>query len=286
MIARVFALVLLLLSGAPAVARDEPRNVATAPFRIAGPIYYVGMADVSAFLITTPRGHILIDGGYEGSPALIEANIRKAGFCVRDVKLILTTHAHFDHAGGLARLRNDTRARVAASAREKLSLESGRHIGDNENGVGRFAPVHVDLVVGDSEQIAFNGLVLTAHLTPGHTPGCTSWTIPFDENGVRHTAFIHCSTTVAGNVLVGNRTHPGIVADYRSSFSKLRRIRADLFLAVHPGMFDMAAKRARMAEGAPNPFIEASALQTYNAAAERAFEGELARQRAAARARR
>lgn len=285
MIARVFALVLVLLVGAPAVARDEPRNVPTEPFHVAGPIWYVGMEDVSAFLITTPSGHVLVDGGYERSPALIEANIRKAGFRVQDVKLILTTHAHFDHAGGLARMRQDTGATVVASGPERLALEAGRHIGDNENGVGRFARVHVDRVVADNGQIAFGGLLLTAHLTPGHTPGCTSWTIPFVEGGVRHTAIIHCSTTVAGNRLVANRGHPGIVGDYRRSFARFRRIQADVFLAVHPGMFDMAAKRARMAAGRPNPFVDPTALQTYNASAERAFEAELVRQQAAARAR-
>jgi metallo-beta-lactamase class B len=253
------------------------------PHGIAGNIHFVGVEGLGAYLITTPAGHILIDGGLEESAPLIERNIRALGFRLEDVKWLLISHAHFDHAGGLASLKAKSGAQLVSMEAERAALESGRHVGDNENGVGRFPAVQVDRVIKDGETVSLGGSVLTAHHTPGHTPGCTTWTLPVQVAEARHTALFYCSTTVAGNALVGNRGHPTIVADYRRSFGKLKRMQADIFLANHPSFAKLADKRARMNGGGANPFIDASELARFVLASERDFDMELARQQTAAK---
>ena len=279
---------LALLAGAPAGAQSGGSQAAAwnrpvAPYRIAGSVHYVGVEGVAAYLITTSDGHILIDGGLEASAPRILHSIRALGFRPRDVKYLLVSHAHFDHAGGLAALKAATGAQLVATAEERPALEQGRHFGDNDNGVGRFPAVRVDHVVRDGGRLSLGGVVLTAHLTPGHTKGCTGWSLPLVEAGRAHRAFFHCSSTVAGNVLVGNKAYPGIVADYRRTFARLKRIRADIFLANHPGFARLAEKRARVAARAPNPFVDPTELQRFAAASERDFEAELTRQQARVR---
>jgi metallo-beta-lactamase class B len=271
-----------------AVARAQAFDAAAAqrpaqPFHIAGDLYYVGMAGVGAYLIATPKGHILIDGGFESSAPLVLANIRALGFQPRDVKVLLITHAHYDHAGGLAALKRATGARLLALAAEKPALEQGRHFGDNENGVGRFPAVKVDQAIADGEVIRLGGAAVTAHWTPGHTIGCTSFTHAVIDGGRMHTAVVYGSTTVAGNALVANHAYPGIVADYRKSFVRLAAIHADIFLANHPSFAHLDEKRARVAAAHPNPFIDAAELQRFVAGQERAFNAELARQQGRAR---
>jgi metallo-beta-lactamase class B len=268
----------------PPVARAQAFDAAAAqrpaqPFHIAGDLYYVGMQGIGAYLIATPKGHILIDGGFESSAPLVLTNIRALGFQPRDVKILLITHAHFDHAGGLAALKRATGARLLALAAEKPALEQGRHFGDNTNGAGRFPAVKVDQVIADGEVIRLGGAAVTAHWTPGHTIGCTSFTHALMDAGRMHNAVVYCSTTVAGNRLVANRAYPGIVADYRRSFAKLRALHADIFLANHPGFAHLDDKRARILPGRSNPFIDTGELSRFVAASERDFNAELARQR-------
>lgn len=253
------------------------------PYRIAGNVYHVGTSGISTYLITTPQGHILVDGGYEETAPLILANVRKLGFRPGDVKYLVITHGHSDHAGGLAQLKAATGARLLALAAERSSLEEGRHVGEYDYGPSTFTPVRVDRVIADGETIRLGDAALTAHWTPGHTRGCTSFTLPLVEQGRRHTAIFYCSTTVAGNRLVGNRVYPEIATAFRRTFARLRRIRADIFLPNHPGIGNLAEKRARMAPGETNPFIDAGELHRYVAVSERAFEAELARQQGAAR---
>jgi metallo-beta-lactamase class B len=143
--------------------------------------------------------------------------------------------------------------------------------------------VKVDHVVHDGETVGFGDARLTAHLTPGHTPGCTTWTMPVIDNGVQHTALFICSVTVAGNPLVNNKVYPQIVSDYRASFAKLKTLHADIFLGPHVEFFDMTRKLAARKPGAPNPFIDPNELQTFVAKAEADFDTELARQQAAAK---
>jgi metallo-beta-lactamase class B len=255
-------------------------NKPQAPFHVIGNIYYVGMAGVSAFLIVTPKGDILTDGGLPESAPFIEKNIQALGFKLSDVKILLNSHAHFDHSGGLAKLKADTAAKLYASAGDKPFLESG-HITFGPSAKINTTPVHVDQVIADGEAVRLDGVTLTAHVTPGHTKGCTTWTMPLTDGGVTHKVMFFCSITVAGNPLVGNTAYPQIVSDYRASFARLKKIDADIFFAPHGEQFGLADKLTKMKPGAPNPFIDAGKKDRVLAGMEKDFDKELAKQQAA-----
>jgi metallo-beta-lactamase class B len=256
-------------------------NEPTEPFRVVGNVYYVGTAGLSSFLVTSSEGHVLIDTGLPEANPQIKANIEKLGFKVADIKQLLNTHAHLDHAGGLAGLKQDTGATFAASAGDKPLLEGGYYPGQESETELAFPPVEVDRVVGDGDRVRVGDITLTALMTPGHSPGCTTWTMTAQENGRDHRVVFFCSGTVALNKLVGTPTHPGIVADYRKTFARARNIKADVFLAPHPEMFQMKEKRALVREGGPNPFVQEGEFNAYAATLATAFETELARQTAA-----
>ena len=264
----------------PQIAVNGRWNAPYEPFRAIGNIYYVGTSAVSSWLITTPKGHILIDGVMAQSVPQIVDNVHKLGFDVRDVKILLNSHAHIDHAGGLAGLQRASGAIMVASAGDRVTLERG-DIGYGPSAGMHFPPIRVDRVIGDGETVALGGVVLTAHLTPGHTQGCTSWTVGVTgDDGQKHTAFFHCSATVAGQSLVPE-SWPGMVAAYRATFAKVRTMHADVFLANHDNFFDLEAKRARLNAGDANAFVDPAELQAFNARMEKAFEEELAKQQKA-----
>jgi metallo-beta-lactamase class B len=249
------------------------------PFRIAGNIYYVGTSELASFLIVSPQGDVLIDGTLEQTAPQIEANIKALGFKLSEVKLILNSHAHFDHAAGIAQIKKDSGAQFDASAGDKPTLERG-YIDYGPSAPVQFPPVHVDHVVRDGETVGFGDARLTAHLTPGHTPGCTTWTMPVVENSAQHTALFICSVTVASNPLVNNTAYPQIVSDYRASFAKLKTLHADIFLGPHVEFFDMRRKLAARKAGGPNPFIDPNEFGAFVAQAQKDFEKELVRQQA------
>ncbi len=245
------------------------------PFRVMGNLYYVGTAGVSAWLITSPKGHILIDGILPQSVPQSVANVKTLGFNIRDVKYLLNSHAHFDHAGGLAGLQRATGASMVASAADRPILEAGDISFGPSKGMA-FPPIRVYRIVGEGDVVALGGVALTAHLTPGHTPGCTSWSMMVrGDDRKPHNVFFHCSATVAGQALVPE-SWPGMVAAYRATFAKVRTIKADIFLANHENFFDMKAKRARQIAGDANAFVDATALQRFNAEMENAFAEALA----------
>lgn len=251
------------------------------PFTVIGNIHYVGTAGVSSFLITTPNGHFLLDGILPQSVPQIAANIRALGYDVRDVRYLLNSHAHFDHAGGLAGLQRLSGAVMVASAADKPVLEAG-DIGYGPSSGMRFPPVRVDRVIADGEDLTLGGVTLTAYLTPGHTQGCTSWSMSVTgADGARHTAFFHCSATVAGQSLVPE-SYPGMVEAFRSTFARVRAKRADVFLGNHENFFDLDARRARQRAGDVNAFVDVNALSAFNESLAAAFEAEFARQQAAA----
>jgi metallo-beta-lactamase class B len=255
-------------------------NEPIAPFNVIGNIYSVGTERVCAYLITTPKGHILIDGAFAQSVPQIVANISALGFDIRDVKYLLNTHAHIDHAGGLAGLQRASGAQMVAGQGDRPALERG-DIGYGPSAVMRFPRIRVDRIQGNGDTVTLGGVTLTAHMTPGHTPGCTSWSMHVrGADGAPHTAFFHCSSTVAGQSLAPE-SYPGMVADYRTTFAHVRSLRADVFLANHPDFFDFNGKRGRQLAGDANAFVDPDGLQTYNAEMERAFEAELARQKQA-----
>ncbi len=252
-------------------------NKPAAPFHIIGPIYYAGTADLSVHLISTRDGLILIDQGLPESVPLIEANIAKLGFKLKDVKLLLAGHAHFDHVGGLAALQKATGAKIVASAADTPFLESG-HITFGPSKPITFVPVKVDRELHDGDTVSFGGVTLTAHLTPGHTPGNLSWTMPVTENGVRHTVLFAGSLTTGGNPLVNVPEYPTIATDLQHSMAKLKAMKADVLLTEHQSLSHEIDKAARVKPGAPNPFIDAGEAARYADASEKAFETDYAKQ--------
>jgi metallo-beta-lactamase class B len=260
-------------------AADHPANWSrpTAPFRIVGNVYYVGTEGLSAYLVTGPSGHVLIDGALPSSAPLIAQSIARLGFKPRDVKYLLINHSHFDHAGGLGALKRLTGAQLISSAGEKADLEAGRTLGRPE--LEGFPAVKVDRVIGDGDQVRLGPVVLTAILTPGHTTGATSWTT---MAGGKRVIFAS-SITVAGQRLAGNPAYPTAAADFRRTFAKLRNTRADVFLNFHAEGFGMEAKRARQLAGEADAFVDPGELARQVDAAERGFEIELASQTAAAK---
>jgi metallo-beta-lactamase class B len=239
------------------------------PFRIIGNIYYVGVSGISSFLITTPDGDILLDGGLPESAHLIERNIAALGFHLNDVKYLLNSHAHFDHAGGLAELKRLSGATLVVSKPDARTVSAG----------GPSMPaLAVDRTIGDNGAVQLGGTTLTAHLTPGHTPGCTTWTMTAAEKGRNYRVVFFCSTSVAGNRLVNNRQYPQIVSDYERSFATLRQMPCDVFLGAHGEFFHLDAKRALLGKGGPNPFINPAEFRAYIDESQRDFERDLKRQ--------
>lgn len=258
---------------------DAARNAPVEPFRIADRLYYVGAKDISAFLIDSGAGLILIDAGYEATAPMVLANIRRLGFDPADIRILLLSQAHFDHAGGLAAVKALSGAKMLASREDGALLARGGrgdpHFGDELF----FPPVRVDRHIGDGERIALGKVTLTAHLTPGHTAGCTSFTMPVEDRGRRHVAQFNCSTSVPGYKLAGNDR---LIADYEATFAKLKRLPCDIPLGAHGSFFGLDAKRAALAAGTgENPFVDPEGCRQQLARSEAAFRRQLERERKA-----
>ncbi|MES2338662.1 MAG: subclass B3 metallo-beta-lactamase [Pseudomonadota bacterium] len=274
---RLFAAALLAGLTSTAHAQDAQQRIAWnrpfEPFRIVGDAHYVGTSGLSAFLVTGPQGHVLIDGGLPESAPLIAANIRRLGFRLRDVKYILINHAHYDHSGGLSELKRLTGAKLVASAGDRPDLEAGRT--RNRPELDGFPSVKVDRVVRDGDVVRVGPIALTAHLTPGHTRGATSWTT---VSGGRRVIFA-TSLTVAGQTLTGDPLYPGAADDFRRTFATLKRMKADVFLNFHPEFFDRDRKRAAQIAGRADAFVDPGELHRQVTTAEAGFEAEVKRQR-------
>ncbi len=253
-------------------------------FRIIGNVYYVGASSVTAFLITTADGHVLIDGGFEETVPLIRAGVERLGFRFEDIRLLLNSHAHFDHAGGLATIQAATGARFVASVREAPALERGG-LGDDLLGDDApFSPIRVDQRVTDGQAVSLGGMTFTARVTAGHTRGCTSWDFAVEEQGRAYRVVSICSLSVLeGMVFEVDPTYPTIADDFRASFAALEAIPADVFLASHAGFFQMKGKRDRQqdgVEGDQNPFVDPAGYRAYITKARERFERMLATERA------
>lgn len=266
---------------------SERRNIAenpswTAPqkpFRIYGDTWYVGPRGLGVFLITAPTGDVLIDGGVPGDAPLIEANIRTLGIALHDIKWILNSHAHSDHAGDIARLAHDTGAQVIANSADAPLLERGGHDDLQYGDRFPFPPVHVARTVTDGERLQLGDLVLTAHATPGHTPGNTTWT----WTSCKGTRCMHVvdvgSLSAPGFRLVGD---PGIVKQFERSFEAVAALPCDIPIAPHPEMVDFWARVAKRERGEADAMVDPAGCHAYAKAARESFEAELAKQRAEA----
>jgi metallo-beta-lactamase class B len=279
------AIILALGCAVPASATDWPASwhEPFEPFHVIGNIYYVGSKGIAAYLIVSPKGDILLDGTEAENGAMVERNIAKLGFNVRDVKVLLNNHAHFDHAGALAQLKADSGAVFLANPRDEAILETGHITLENSNDLLDFPPVKVDGLLRDREVVRVGPIAMKAIFTPGHTPGCTSWSMTVRDHGRPLAVIFPCSITVGGNRLVGNKAYPGIVADFRHSFARLGAMKADVVLTGHPELADVQGRAARRIDDRPDAFIDRTALSKLVADSRRDFELELAKQRAAAR---
>lgn len=254
------------------------------PRGLVGNIHYVGAINVSSFLITTPAGHILLDTGFDDTVPIIQRGVEQLGFRVADIKLILSSHAHIDHVGGHAAMKRLTGAQVLASAADARTLESG---GADDfipwpKDTVLYAPVKVDRIVADGERVTLGGVTLTAHLTPGHTRGATTWTMEVaDRSASRRVVFFSSTTVNDGVRLLHNALYPDIVRDYEATFAVLRALPCDIFFGGHGTQFAMTAKFARLARGeADSPFVDPAGWTRLLDAQEKAFRAQLAAERA------
>jgi metallo-beta-lactamase class B len=258
-------------------------NQPVPPFRIIGNLYYVGATEVASFLIATPQGHILLDGGFVETAPQIEQNIAQLGFKLEDVKILLNSHAHFDHAGGLAELKQRTGAKLIASARDAELLRNGGH-GDFRFGdTLTFPPVEVDQIISDGQSFELGGQKLTARLTPGHTKGNTTWTTKISDGTKSYDVVFAGSPTTLDYQFIGKESYPGIAADFDKTFAILKKLPCDIFLSDHGSFFSFEQKRERLMRGeTPNPFIDPDGYKHFVTQHEREFHDKLELQRKAA----
>ncbi len=263
-------------------AMNQPHK----PYRVIGNIYYVGASDVTSFLITTPNGHILLDSGFLETVPQIKQNMATLGFRLEDIKILINSHAHQDHAGGLAELKRLTGAQLMTSEADIPLLAAG---GKNDPNFGDrflFEPVKPDRTLRDGDKVELGGVTMVARLTPGHTKGCTSWTMKVKDGGKEYDVVFVGSTSAPGYKLVNNADYPGIVADYEKTFRLLKSLPCDVFLAAHGSIYGMLEKVKLLEQGTvkleqgknPNPFIDPAGYQKYLAESEKSFKKLLASQ--------
>ena len=254
------------------------RNQPVAPFHIAGNIYYVGANEIASYLITSPKGHFLLDGGFAETAPQIERNIAQLGFKLSDVKILLSSHAHLDHAGGLAELKKLSGAKLVASEGDAELLRKGGK-GDFRFGdTLTFPPVEPDRIIHDGEQVQLDDQIMTAHLTPGHTRGNTSWTTKIHDGAKTYDVVFVGSQSSLDYQFVGQESYPGIRADFERSFALLKGLPCDIPLGSHASFFHLNEKRERLARGEANAFVDPQGYKTYLEESEKDFHDKVAQQ--------
>jgi len=255
------------------------------PFHIAGNLYYVGSRGLANYLVTTPQGNILINSDFEANVPMIKESVEKLGFKFSDTKILLISHAHFDHDAGSAMIKQMTGATYMVMDADVPVVESGGktdfQYGNTPNAL--YKPAKVDRVLHDGDEVKLGNAVLTAHLTPGHTKGCTTWTMKVTEGGKTYNVVIIGSPNVnPGYKLVGNAAYPQIAEDYERMWRVLKSLPCDIFLGAHGNYFGLEAKYPLMKQGNPNPFVDPDGYKKYVAQKEQDFRAELAKQKLAA----
>ena len=257
---------------------------AFAPFHVIGNIYYVGSKGLACYLITTPAGEILLDTGYPDMAQQIEGNIQKLGYKLSDVKILIDSHSHVDHAGGVAELKSATGAQLMALAEDAPYLESGGHndvlFGDRN----LFPPAKVDRILYDGEAVTLGGVTLTPHLTPGHTPGNTTWTMVTEDKGKKLNVVFFGMISVMPNAnLNGSPAYPNIGTDYARTMKAIPTLPCDVFLGSNASFFNLEQKHDALAKGAdPNPFIDPAGCKAFVDRTEASYQQALARAKSGA----
>jgi len=252
------------------------------PFPIAGNLYYVGSKGLANYLITTPQGNILINSDLEANAPMIRASIEKLGFKFEDTKILLISHAHWDHDAGSALIKEMTHAKYMVMDADVPVVESGgkTDFQYGSNPTYQYRTTVVDRVLHDGDEVRLGGTVLVAHLTPGHTKGCTTWTMNVIERGKTYRVVIVGSPNVnPGYKLVGNTAYPEIAEDYERMWGLLKSLPCDIFLGAHGSYFGLEEKYPRLKEGAANPFLDPEGYRNFIAQKEQEFRTELARQK-------
>lgn len=283
-LAKHFALVLTLVS-----LLAMPRTTTTAqfptnewnhpfkPFQIIGNIYYVGTSNLACYIIKTDAGLILLDTAMQESAPIVRSNIAALGFKLKDIKIMLASHAHFDHVAGHADMKATTGAKVYATKADAEIMESGGKKGFHP--VGDYKPVKVDKILQDGETVRLGGVAMTAHITPGHTEGNTAWTMQVTENGKTYNVVFTSSLSINPGVkMVNNPTWAGVAEAYAKSFTKLKALPCDVFLGPHAPFFNMEEKVKRLGSQ-PNPFIDPTGLRDFIAQNEKSYLDQIQRER-------
>jgi metallo-beta-lactamase class B len=257
------------------------------PFRIAGNLYYVGSRDLASYLVTTPQGHILINSNLTTSPAQIRSSVEKLGFHWKDMKILLISHAHFDHCAGSAQIKRETGAQYMVMDADVPVVESGGRLDFffSSNRSFHFLPAKVDHALHHGEEVRLGNSLLTARKTAGHTKGCTTWTMQLSEAGKTYNTVIVGSPNVLdGYNLIQDPKYPQMAADFEHQFQTLNSLPCDIFLGSHGSYFNLLPKLARLKSSnkdVQNPFIDPTGYKAYIADRQQAFEKELAKQKSA-----
>lgn len=245
-------------------------RVAFPAHKIIGNLHYVGTGTLNSYLVATPEGHILINTNFEETVPLLRASIEKLGFKMSDVKIILGSHAHGDHMQADAMVKELTGGATVMAMEQDVPALKNMTPGNK--------PHPIDRVLKDGDTVMLGGTTLTAHLTPGHTRGCTTWTMKAAEGGRTYDVVIACGGLQDGARLVNNKNYPTIADDFASSVKKYRTLPADVFLAAHSWMFDLAGKHAKLGSN-PNPYIDPAGYKRWVDNMEKELASMLAEQR-------
>ncbi len=247
------------------------------PHRVMDNVYYVGTTMLSSYLITTPEGHILMNSNYEASWPVIKAGIEELGFDIKDIKILISGHAHPDHIEGDALVKEMTGAEVVVGRLEVPAVQAFKHP------AAKVLPI--DRIVDDGDTVTLGGTTLTAHVLPGHTKGCLAWSMDLEEMGKTYHALVECSLNGGFLQYIDNKEYPEIVDDMRSSYKKARELPVEVFLSSHTIFYGLDAKYAKLMErkaGDPNPFVDPEGYQAHVDEFEKVFEDTLAKQQAEA----
>ena len=285
-IASIFLLATLLPASGSLAQSSPDWTEPFPPFCIAGNLYYVGSKGLANFLITTPQGNILINSDLEANVPMIEASIEKLGFRFKDTKILLISHAHFDHDAGSAKIKAMTGASYMVMDADVPVVESGGKL-DFQYGNRRdflYQPTKVDRVLHDGDEVTIGGTVLVAHLTPGHTKGCTTWTMKLTDGGkTYHVVIVGSPYVNPGYQLIHNQKYPLIAEDYERMWRVLKSMPCDIFLGAHGSYFGLEEKFMRLKDGSENPFLDPGGYEKFIAQAEQDFRMELAKQQLASK---
>src|ERR1700722_4807781 len=282
---RWFAIGFLMVFSGVGVVLGQTNPDWTAPFpafRIADNLYYVGSKDLASYLVTTPAGDILINSSLESSPELIQKSVESLGFKFSDVKILLISHAHYDHDAGSAEIKKMTGAKYMVMDADVPVVESGG-AKDFAYPDHHYPAVKVDRVLHDGSEVKLGGVALVAHKTAGHTPGNTTWTMKVTDKGKSYNVVMVGSWFVnPGYRLVDKPGHlasyPGIAKDYERSFQVWKELPCDIFLGAHGIYFGLLEKYPRMTQAGRNVWVDPAGYRAALAEREAAFETELKRQ--------